>query len=191
MQLQAKVSIDPSRPVFPGPAALITSIDGAGKANIITLGEVFNISIFGPIILGIAMRPATYSHGLIKASKEFVVNLPGADIVDKVDRCGSVSGRTGIDKFEAFGLTPVPASRIRTPLISECPVNIECRLLEIQTIGDHDLFTGEAVIVHVDEDKIAEDGNPDVKALDSLVYMRGEYWTIGEQIGSHGFSHKK
>ena len=133
-----KVAIDPMRPVHPSPAALITCVDENGKANIITLAEVFNISIFKPIILGIAIRPATYSHGLIKSSNEFVVNLPGADIVEKVDKCRMVSGRTGADRFEVFGLTPMKATHIRTLLIAECPVNIECSVLDTKTIGDHD-----------------------------------------------------
>ena len=94
-----KKEIKPYRPVYPSPAALITSADSKGGANIITLGEVFNISVRDPVILGIAVRPATYSHGLISETREFVINLPTVKILEKVDRCGVVSGRTCPDKF--------------------------------------------------------------------------------------------
>ena len=116
----AKTQITPDRPVYPTPAALITSADAAGHPNIITLGEVFNISIRRPVILGIAMRPATYSHTLVSQTREYVVNLPTRSILDQVRFCGSVSGRD-VDKFERSGLTPAPATVVRPPLIAECP----------------------------------------------------------------------
>ncbi len=176
------------RPVNPSPAGLITSADENGKPNVLTLGEIFNISIRKPLIMGVAIRPATYSNGLIRKTGEFVINLTTADIVEKVDRCGSVSGRDGFDKFAAFGLTPMPATHVRPPLIQECPVNLECKLLSVQTVGDHDLFLGEVVAVHADEDKLDKDGNIDFEKLDILVYLTSSYWTLGRRLGSQGFT---
>jgi len=92
--------------VYPTPAGLIVSIDVQGKPNIVTLGEVFNLSIADPVWVGISIRPATYSHGLIKEQGEFTVNLPTAAMLDQVLGCGSCSGRDGVDKFRKFGLTP-------------------------------------------------------------------------------------
>ncbi len=183
-----KISIKPARPVYPSPAALITCVEAQGRPNIITLGEVFNISIASPVIVGIATRSATYSHGLITETGEFVVNQPTAAIARQVDQCGSVSGRDVADKFAEFGLTPVPASVVKPPLIAECPVNVECKVIGIQTIGDHDLFLGEVVAVHVDEDKLDADGNVLPARLDPLAYIAGEYWTLGKRVASHGFS---
>lgn len=187
----AKRRIIPYRPVYPSPAALITTADANGMPNIITLGEVFNISIHQPVIVGIAIRPATYSHTLISASKEYVVNLPTAAILQKVDQCGMVSGRDKIHKFEAFGLTPLPAAEVRPPLIAECPVNIECKVLSIQTVGDHDLFLGEVAAVHADEDKLDETGMLLPEKLDMLLYITGEYWSAGKPLEKFGFSKKE
>ena len=120
----AKTQIKPKRPIYPTPAALITSVDEIGNPNIITLGEVFNISITNPVIIGIAIRKATYSHSLISKTGEFVVNMPTVDIIDKVMVCGEVSGRS-VDKFEKTGLTPSPAVRVSPPLIAECLINLE------------------------------------------------------------------
>lgn len=182
-----KRQIRPFRPVYPSPAGLVTSISADGRPNIITLGEIFNISIAQPVILGIAIHKARYSHALISATREYVVNFPTAAIVEAVDRAGSVSGRD-VDKFAAFGLTPVPAMHVRPPLIDVCPVNVECRVIGIQEIGDHDLFLGEALAVHVAESALDENGRIVVDKLDPLCYLHSEYWTLGEKLGRHGFT---
>lgn len=178
------------RPVAPSPAALITSSDKEGRPNIMTVGEVFNISITSPVIMGIAIRPRTYSHSLIESTREFVINLTTADLVEKVDMCGTVSGRNGIDKFKQFGLTPVPASFVKPPLIDECPVNIECKVLDIQRIGDHDLILGEVAAVHADDDRIDEQGNILWDNPDLLIYITGSYWSMNKKIANQGFTKK-
>jgi flavin reductase (DIM6/NTAB) family NADH-FMN oxidoreductase RutF len=177
------------RPVYPGPAGLITSMAADGRANIITLGEVFNLSIAQPVIVGIAMAKQRHSHKLIMEGGEFVVNLPPASLVEKVDRCGTMSGRD-VDKFAAVGLTAIPATRVRPPLIAECPVNLECRLLGVEEIGDHDLFRGEVLVQHVDADKLDDSGNILVERLDVLCYMMSQYWTVGRKLGEHGFTRR-
>jgi len=184
-----KRRITPERPVYPSPAGLITSVDTEGRPNVLTLGEVFNLSIRDPVIVGIAIAKPRYSHELISAAGEFVINMPSADMVEIVDRCGMVSGRK-IDKFEAFGLTPLPADIVRPPLIAECPVNIECRLLEVREIGDHDLFAGEVVAVHVDEKALDESGNIRNDRLNPLIFSNWEYMTPGVAIGRIGYTRR-
>jgi flavin reductase (DIM6/NTAB) family NADH-FMN oxidoreductase RutF len=179
--------VKPFRPVYPSPAALITSVSEDGRPNIITLGEVFNVSVRDPVILGIAIAKPRYSHKLISATREYVVNLPTAGMVETVDRCGSVSGRD-VDKFVEFGLTPVPDQRVKPPLIAQCPVNVECRVLDIQEIGDHDLFLGEALAEHVADEALDEQGRILVDKLDPLCYLHSEYWSCGNRLGRHGFS---
>jgi flavin reductase (DIM6/NTAB) family NADH-FMN oxidoreductase RutF len=184
-----KRSVKPFRPVHPSPAALVTSVSEAGRPNIITLGEVFNVSIADPVILGIAIAKPRYSHELISVTREYVVNLPTAGMVETVDRCGSVSGRD-VDKFAEFGLTPVPAEKVSPPLIAECPINVECRVIDIQVIGDHDLFLGEAVAQHVAVEALDDRGRILVDKLDPLCYLHGEYWSCGKKLGWHGFTRK-
>ncbi len=176
-----KTQIKPHRPVYPTPAGLITSVDADGKPNIITLGEVFNISISRPVILGIAIRKATHSHGSISQCGEYVVNLPTQAIAEQVWACGRVSGRS-VDKFALTGLTPLPASVVKPPLIAECPVNIECRVTGIQEIGDHDLFLGEAVAQHVDEALLDEEGKIRVDRLNGFAFVLGEFWALDHKI---------
>ena len=177
-----------SRPVYPSPAALITSADAKGNPNILTLGEVFNVSVHTPVILGLAIRKATYSHELISRSREFVINLPTIKILEAVDTCGSISGRNGINKFEQFHLTPLPADHVKAPLIEECPVNLECKVLSITAVGDHDLFLGEMVAMHVDEDKVTPSQEIRTELLDMVVFVEWEYWNVGKKIERMGFT---
>ena len=185
-----KRSIRPLRPVYPSPAALVTSVNEEGRPNIITLGEVFNISIMSPVILGIAIAKPRYSHQLISATREYVVNLPTAGMVEVVDRCGTISGRD-VDKFAEFHLTPVPAEKVRAPLIAECPVSVECQVIGIQEVGDHDLFLGEALAEHVAEEALDERGRIMVDKLEPLCYMHSEYWSCGKRLGRRGFTRKQ
>ncbi len=184
-----KISIPPVRPVYPSPAALITSADGEGRPNIITLGEAYNLSIRRPVIVGISMAKSRYSHALISASGEFVLNLPTARILEAVDRCGTTSGRH-LDKFAAYGLTPLAATHVRAPLIAECPVNLECRVIGVQEIGDHDMFLGEVLAEHVDEDALDAQGNILVEKLDVVCFLNWEYWSLGHRLGRLGYTRK-
>ena len=187
-----KVSIKPFRPIYPTPAGLITSVAPDGKANIITLGEVYNLSLRTPTIVGISIHKARYSHGLISRSGEYVVNLPTTRLMEAVDRCGTTSGRS-VDKFAEFGLTPLPATVVEPPLIAECPVNLECRVIGIEEIGDHDMFKGQVVAAHVDDALLDEGGRVCPDRLDVLCFMYcfnfgGEYWSLGRKLGDLGFT---
>ena len=179
------------RPVYPTPAGLVTSVAPDGTPNIITLGECFNISIGKPVVVGIAIAPERYSYGLIERAGVFGVNLPTADMVEAVDRCGSVSGREVGDKFAHVGLTPFPSTKIKAPLIAECPVNLECKLVDILKAGDHDLFRGEVVAEHVDASCLDARGRIAVEKLNPLCYLHGEYWSVGRKLGYHGFTTKQ
>lgn len=191
----AKKKIRGFRGVYPTPAAMITSISADGKPNIITLGEVFNVSLGKPPITGIAIRKATYSHGLISESGEFVINLPSRALMDQTDYCGAVSGRDA-DKFAESGLTPVASTRVRPPLIGECPINLECVVHSIQEIGDHDLFLGEVVEAHADDSVLDEEDNVDYAKLEAFCFMfnfglKGEYWSIGDKLSDAFYRRRK
>lgn len=186
----AKKRIDnPRRPVFPTPAALITCVDKDGNPNIITLGEVAIVSI-KPARISIGLRPATYSNGLIKATKEYVVNFPTADIVEKVDLCGTRSG-CNTDKFKVAGLTQEPAVNVVPPLIKECPVNLECKVVGTVSFGSHDLFIGHVIMMHAEEDILLDEKTGRVDPSKGLIFAMNEYWRFGERIGPIRFTGEK
>jgi flavin reductase (DIM6/NTAB) family NADH-FMN oxidoreductase RutF len=129
--------------LFPTPVVLVTSVDEAEKPNIITLAWVGVVNSEPPMI-GLSIRPGRYSHDCVRRSKEFVVNLPSAEMVRKVDACGVLSGKE-TDKFAAMGWKPVSAQKVKPPLIDECPVQMECQVKEVISLGSHDLFLGKSL----------------------------------------------
>ena len=181
----------PFRPVYPSPAGLIVSIDENKKPNIMTAGEIFNIGLKEPAIIGIAIRKATYTHSLITKTAQFTVNLPTAAILEKVDLVGTISGRDGLDKFSEYGLTPLKSSVIDAPIIKECPVNLECRMLNVSVVGDHDLFLGEVVAMHADSDKVGENQRILIEKVDGFLFAEWGYYRFGEKLGDIGFTRNR
>ena len=183
-----KVKKNPWSALFPCPVVLVTCIDSTGKPNIITLAWA-GVVCSDPPILSLGIRPQRHSYRMIEATREFVVNIPTTKILKETDYCGMVSGRD-IDKFSATNLTPQPAEKVKPPLIQECPVNIECTLIKKVSLGVHDLFLGEVVRVHVDPEVLDEKKRIDFDQVTPLVYNQGEYWSLKQKIGVHGFSTK-
>lgn len=184
-----KITRTPSTVLFPVPVVLVTSMAPDGRPNVFTVAWTGTINSIPPM-LSISARPATYSHGLIKQSGEFVVNIPGADQVWEVDYCGTVSGRE-VDKFAKTGLTPLAAKYVKAPLITECPVNIECRVTQTLKPGGHEMFLGEVLAVHINEDMVNEKGQPDIDKMRPFAFCLSEYRLIGQKIGHHGYSKKE
>ncbi len=182
----AKKRIKAETALFPLPVVLVTSTDRSGKPNIITLAWA-GIVCSEPPMLSISIRPGRYSHGLIKEQMEFAVNIPTSLIVRQTDICGTISGRSH-DKFKETGLSPEPAAVIKPPLIKECPVNLECRVKDVVSLGTHDMFIAEIVSVHVDESAVSASGKIDHSKAKPFSYNWGEYWSLGEKIGFYGCS---
>lgn len=181
-----KVVKNPMIALYPSGVVLVTS-SYQGKDNIITLAWVCT-ACFDPPMVACAIRDTRHSYGLIKKSGEFVVNIPSEEIVRETDFCGQVSG-LNTDKFSECNFTKVKASQVDAPLLEECPINIECKVQHIITLGTHDLFIGEVVAVNADE-KILDGETISYRKASPIVYARGDYWTLGELKGSYGFSKK-
>ena len=182
-----KIIKKPTTILYPIPAVMVSCGTGS-QANIITLAWVGTLCSQPPLV-GISVRPSRHSHGLIREAAEFVVNLPDADQVRWVDYCGVVSGRD-VDKWAACGFTPAPATEVQTPLIAECPVNIECRVRRTLSLGSHDLFIGEVLAVQVDEAVLDEHGRIDFAKARPFAFLNGEYRQVGELLGRIGYSKK-
>lgn len=184
----AKITWKPGTMLSPLPPALITSQD-KDKQNVMTAAWT-GIICSDPVITYVSIRPSRYSHELIKKSKEFVINLPTVKIAEAVDTVGVKSGKD-LDKFALTGLTPEPSSVVKAPQIVECPVSIECKVLEIRSFGTHDMFLAEVVAVNVDEKYITEDGALDLEKAGLLAYAHGFYYSLGRKLGKYGFSVEK
>jgi flavin reductase (DIM6/NTAB) family NADH-FMN oxidoreductase RutF len=159
----------------PSSVVLVTCIDKDGNPNIITLGMFMNISI-RPLMVCIGVAPERYSHDLIKEQGEFAVNVPTTTIIDQMHECGVKSGRD-VNKFASTGLTPIPAQRIRSPLIKECYGHLECRVVQAHTCGDHTLFVGEVVAASVN-DNVLEDGRLVLTKAKPVIQKNWNYHTV-------------
>ena len=186
----SKIHVAPDTLLNPMPVVVVSCQAPKGKPNLITLAWV-GIASSKPPSISIAVRPSRYSFDILYEAKEFVVNVPSANQVEAVDICGVVSGRDG-DKFAAAGLTPAPCDIVKTPMIAEFPINLECKVTNILDLGAHHLFIGEVVAAHIDE-KVQSDGKKvDTDLSSPIVYCYGshEYRTLGKVVGSYGYSKK-
>ena len=138
--------------------------------NIMTAGA-FHFHSFDPPSVMVGIMPEKYTYELINEENEFGINIPRADQIELVRTCGAISGRE-VDKYRRAGVTPFEGTRIRSHLIQECPVNIECTVVHrIDYQGSHQWFIGEIVAVHVDDTYTRDQ---------ALMFWSGEYRGVGE-----------
>ncbi|WP_395739864.1 flavin reductase family protein [Prosthecobacter sp.] len=131
----------------PGPVLLLTTAH-KGRRNIMTLSWHMMVD-FEPPLVACIVSNLNHSFSLLKASKTCVLNIPTVDIAEKVVRCGNVTGaRT--DKFQRFGLTPLPASTVEAPLIAECHASLECRVADTRLVSRYGLFVLQVLRAWID-----------------------------------------
>lgn len=155
--------------LYPVPIVVITA--GGETPNVMTCNRVISCSAEPPR-LGIAIRPSRYTHTLIQECGEFVVNIPAPDQARLSDYLGVVTGREE-DKISIAGLGLAPAVHVKTPLLDDCPVNIECTLEQSLALDSHTLFIGLVQAVHADESLLSERGDVDIALAQGLIYGNG------------------
>lgn len=130
--------------IEPGPVVLVTTHDGH-KPNIMTISWTM-VMDFTPVF---AITTGAWNHSFTALSKqrECVIAIPTVDLLDTVVGIGTCSGRD-TDKFSGFGLTAVPGTSVKAPLIRECLANIECKVTDI--IDRHNIVVLEAIAAHID-----------------------------------------
>lgn len=134
----------------PGPVVLLTTAR-KGKANIMTMSWHTMLE-FEPPLVGCVVSNRNHSFAAVKATKECVLNIPTAELAPQVVGCGNTSGRT-LDKFRAFGLTPVAASRVSAPLIEECYASLECVVVDTKLVARYCCFILEVQKAWVDRSR--------------------------------------
>jgi flavin reductase (DIM6/NTAB) family NADH-FMN oxidoreductase RutF len=183
----AKVPLERAAFLAPAPVILLSTVGEDGAANVMTVAWA-GVACQTPPIVSVAVRPERFSYEQIRAIGEFVLNIPPASLLRAVDFCGVVSGRN-VDKFAETHLTPLPALKVRAPLIRECPVNLECVVRNSLVLGSHVLFLAEVVALHADEE-VMDNGGVILGRVAPLAYdpFGGDYWSLKEVLASQGFS---
>jgi len=147
---------------------LLVSTDAAGKPNAMTIGWGTVGIIWGKPIFIVLVRPSRYTHGLMEQTEDFTVNVPTTDLADAVAFCGSASGRDH-DKFSEKGLVAVPGKKVKSPVIEQCVIHYECKVVHKNDVlkdklaseiaasayraGDfHTIYYGEILSVYASPD---------------------------------------
>jgi flavin reductase (DIM6/NTAB) family NADH-FMN oxidoreductase RutF len=133
--------------IEPGPVVLLTTARN-GRPNVMTMSWHMMVE-FEPPLIACVVSDADFSFAALRATRECVIAVPAVELAAKVVKVGNSSGRD-IDKFEAFGLTPLPAERVTPPLVGECFANLECRVADSRFVNRYDLFILEVLKVWVD-----------------------------------------
>ncbi len=183
-------SIEPGTHLYPVPAVMVSCAVDAGVPNIITIAWTGVVSSQPPAV-GVGVRPSRHSYDLIRESGEFVVNLPDDHLLAELDYCGVVSGRE-VDKFEATGLTAAAPEVLQSaPLIKECPMSLECKVIKRVSLESHDYFIGRVVRTHVARQWARDDQAPVPIPEEMISYARGTYYSLGRPMAEQGFSVKE
>src|ERR1035441_6513385 len=121
----------------PGPVVLLTTVRKC-RANVMTMSWHMMVE-FEPPLVACVVSNRNYSFAALRAARECVIAVPAVGLAPKVVKVGNCSGRD-VDKFAAFGLTPVPAGRVAPPLVAECFANLECRVVDTRLVNKYNLF---------------------------------------------------
>ena len=162
---------------YPVPTVLLGS-SIKGKANYNTLGNAGIISMFPPVVY-VSSEKKHYTNQGIRETGYFSINIPSVALLEKTDYCGLVSG-INTDKsavFENF------YGKTNTPMICECPINLECKVIETVSVYDMEVFIGYVIETYIYESCIT-DGKPDIEKIDPIIYtIKGNYRRVGKEVG--------
>jgi flavin reductase (DIM6/NTAB) family NADH-FMN oxidoreductase RutF len=174
----SKIKIKTTVSPFPMPVAIIGAIVN-DHPNFMTVAW-FNRLNSNPPIWGIAFGKNQYTLEGIRSNKNFSVNIPGTDLVEKTDYCGIVSGRK-IDKSKLFNIFYGEVESV--PMIQECPLCLECRVYDIIELPSTTLVLGEIVTAYTEEQYMNE-GKLDSKKIDPFTLSQpdNKYWALGDIV---------
>ena len=150
----------------PLPKVLVSCRGLNGEDNVLAVGYCGNCSYAPPMVM-VGIVPTRYSYNMIKESGCFVVNLVDKKYRKEFDYLGSHSKRDG-DKLEEAGVLLGESKIVKAPILKDCPVNIECTVVDSILTGSHEMFIGKVEYVHANADILDKDGNIDYAKIDFL-----------------------
>lgn len=171
----------------PVPVVLVTCKNKNGDENVFTVAWAGTVCTRPPM-LSISVRPERLSYEYIKETMEFTINLPTVRLVKAVDYCGVRTGRKN-DKIKEMGFTMREGKSVNCSYIEECPVNIECKVVDIIEYGSHHMIVAEVLNSHIKTDLIDENEKIHFEKADLITYSHGEYFQVPQKsLGKFGYS---
>ena len=150
----------------PQPKILVSCRGKDGKNNALAVAYCGNCSYDPPMVM-VGIVPSRYSYHMIKETKCFVVNLVGTDQKAMFDFLGSHSGRDE-DKLSVCGAAVTEGEKVNAPILADCPVNIECSVVDSIVTGSHEMFVGKIEAVHCDKSYVKENGDIDFSNINLI-----------------------
>jgi flavin reductase (DIM6/NTAB) family NADH-FMN oxidoreductase RutF len=152
-----------------------------GKVNFMALDWLTRVN-YQPAMLGICVNKAHATNEAIRSTSEFSVNVPSADMAEITDYCGIASAKNA-DKSKLFEV--FYGELKAAPLIKDCTLNIECKVVQTVDLPTNTFFIGEIRNIY-SEEKFMTDGKPDPKKMRPfmLTMPDNRFWALGEQVGN-------
>lgn len=150
----------------PTPKVLVSCRGLDGENNVLAVGYCGNCSFDPPMVM-VGIVPSRYSYKMIKESGCFVVNLVDKDYEETFYYLGTHSKRDE-DKLAKKNVNLQDGKKVNAPIISDCPVNIECTVVDSIVTGSHEMFIGKVEYVHADSDITDAEGNIDFSKIKFL-----------------------
>jgi flavin reductase (DIM6/NTAB) family NADH-FMN oxidoreductase RutF len=175
--------------VAPRPIAFASTIDVNGNPNLSPF-SFFNVFSANPPIVVFSparrVRNNTIKHtlGNCEATKEVVINVVNYDMVQQVS-LASTEYPEGVNEFEKAGFTMVPSEMVKPFRVKESPVQFECKVNEIISLGNQggagNLIICEVVKIHINE--LILDGNNkiDQNKIDLVSRLGGNWYSRSNQ----------
>ncbi|MFW9849561.1 MAG: flavin reductase family protein [Candidatus Thorarchaeota archaeon] len=176
-----KIAVKPEIAPFPKPVAIIGSLVD-GKPNFMNIVWINRMNI-KPNIWAASLNKKHHTLKGILQNETFSMNFPNAQLIEKTDYVGLVSGRD-VDKSTLFDV--FYGSLNTAPMITECPITAECSVHDTVELPDHILVLGEVKHIY-SEERYLTDGVPDPQKYEPVIFTRpgpiGTYWSLGKSIG--------
>lgn len=176
-----KVVVGPQRFTYLMPVTLVgANVDS--KPNFMVIASCGEANAEPPMI-SVAIRHHRYTLRGIRQNLAFSVNVPSCNLIKETDYCGIVSG-SKIDKVKACQFKVFYGKLGNAPLLEQCPVNLECRVMHTLNLGSHLLLIGSVEETHVSEDFLTN-GKLDITKIKPLVYTMTtvrQYHDLGKVI---------
>ena len=166
--------------LYPMPVVIVGATV-KGKPNFITVAHVGILNASPPHLVSIGLGKIHYTNQGIKQSQCFSINIPSEAMLRKVDYVGIVSGKK-VDKSRVF--ESYTGELTKAPLIKDCPVGMECKVVNIMDLPTHDVFIAEILATYADESVLADD-RIDIAKLKPLLFDMSsrKYWSLGPAVG--------
>lgn len=150
----------------PAPKVLVSCRGLDGEENVLAVGYCGNCSYAPPMVM-VGIVPSRYSYHLIKESGCFVVNLVDKSYRETFDYLGRISKRDE-DKLKTMNVKLENGLKVNAPILADCPVNIECTIVDSIVTGSHEMFVGKVEYVHADAALTDEEGNIDFSKINFM-----------------------